>query len=267
MYVALIPVKNEADYIENVLKSLCEQTLKPADIIIIDDNSSDNTRKIASSFDSVTVIHSDLPDENHLVTDQIGTVLSQGIRYIRTLNKTYDYVLLTGGDDVLSTTYMEKIIQNMKNDRIDLAAGRDPDRLDALQTDIVTGSGTVCKKEIIDKIDLNYLSQGNYETYLALFAEAHGYTSKFYDLHFHAKRRTGSNYTYKMKIMRGKAYRAFGVHPLAALYLIIIHSTSLSDAFFRFCGLCSFNIESSDPAIKNYINLKIKKEIRKKLKI
>ena len=94
MYAVIIPVKNEEQYIGNTLNALCQQTLKPTDIIIVDDNSNDDTRKIASSYESVTVIHSGLPDENHLVDDKIGAVVAEGIRYIQSLNKNYDYILL-----------------------------------------------------------------------------------------------------------------------------------------------------------------------------
>ena len=76
MYAVIIPVKNEEQYIGNTLNALCQQTLKPTDIIIVDDNSNDDTRKIASSYESVTVIHSGLPDENHLVDDKIGAVVA-----------------------------------------------------------------------------------------------------------------------------------------------------------------------------------------------
>ena len=50
-----------------------------ADIIIVDDNSNDDTKA-----------------ENHLVDDKIGAVVAEGIRYIQSLNKNYDYILLLG---------------------------------------------------------------------------------------------------------------------------------------------------------------------------
>ena len=267
-YAVIIPAKNEEQYIGNTLNALCSQTLKPSDIIVVDDNSNDDTRKIASSYEFVTVISSNLPDENHLVNDKIGAVVAEGIRYIKSLNKNYDYVVLVGSDDILATTYMEKIINYMKNDEVDFATGWNPARSVTIPTvNIITGSGTVMKMEIMNRLSLDYLSQTHYETYMGLFATVHGYVSKFYDISFNAQRKAGTNYPINLKIVQGKYYRAFGINSIAALYLIITRSTSFANTFFQICGLCSFHIEYTDPAIQKYMKNYIKKEFINKIKI
>ena len=46
----IIPVYNEEKYIERCLRSLRQQTFKPKEIILVDDGSTDNTRKILSGY-------------------------------------------------------------------------------------------------------------------------------------------------------------------------------------------------------------------------
>lgn len=56
----IIPVRNETLYIEGVLKALQKQTLKPDEIIVIENNSTDDTVAKAEAFEGVKVIHEKL---------------------------------------------------------------------------------------------------------------------------------------------------------------------------------------------------------------
>ena len=46
----IIPAYNEEDYIANTLESLVNQTYPIKEIVIVNDNSTDNTRAIIDSF-------------------------------------------------------------------------------------------------------------------------------------------------------------------------------------------------------------------------
>ena len=50
MISVIVPVYNVEKYIEKCLKSLVEQTLKNIEIIIVNDGSTDNSKKIISKF-------------------------------------------------------------------------------------------------------------------------------------------------------------------------------------------------------------------------
>lgn len=57
-YSVAIPAYNAAETIEDALESVIAQTCKPAEIIVVNDGSNDNTAEIASSFsDIVRVIN------------------------------------------------------------------------------------------------------------------------------------------------------------------------------------------------------------------
>lgn len=49
-YVIITPAKNEEKYIETTINSVCRQTLKPKEWIIVDDGSTDNTYKIVEKY-------------------------------------------------------------------------------------------------------------------------------------------------------------------------------------------------------------------------
>lgn len=53
----IIPVYNESTYIEGVLTALHMQTLQPDEIIVVDNNSTDDTTEKVSKFAGVKVIH------------------------------------------------------------------------------------------------------------------------------------------------------------------------------------------------------------------
>lgn len=52
----IIPAYNEEDYIADCLQAIATQTIRPHEVIVIDNNSTDRTAAIAKSFPFVTVI-------------------------------------------------------------------------------------------------------------------------------------------------------------------------------------------------------------------
>ena len=53
----IIPVYNEADYLKACLQAVERQTVKPLEVIVVDNNSTDNSVAIARSFKSVKVLN------------------------------------------------------------------------------------------------------------------------------------------------------------------------------------------------------------------
>lgn len=53
----IIPVYNEESYLEQCLEAIARQTVKPLEVIVVDNNSTDASVKIAQSFPFVTVLH------------------------------------------------------------------------------------------------------------------------------------------------------------------------------------------------------------------
>lgn len=72
----VIPAYNEEAGIENTLKELCEVIPENYNIIVVDDGSTDNTYKIASSIDmtKIKVLH-------HMVNKGYGAAIKTACRY------------------------------------------------------------------------------------------------------------------------------------------------------------------------------------------
>src|SRR6476660_3775138 len=73
----LVPAYNEAESVADTIKSLQNQTVPPAEIIVIDDCSTDNTSEVAAAL-GVTVIR---PAVN---TGSKAGAQNYALRYVRT---------------------------------------------------------------------------------------------------------------------------------------------------------------------------------------
>lgn len=59
----LIPARNEADRLPILLRDIAAQTLTPFEVIVVDDNSDDDTARIADEFPFVRMVRADPPPE------------------------------------------------------------------------------------------------------------------------------------------------------------------------------------------------------------
>jgi glycosyltransferase involved in cell wall biosynthesis len=105
----VVPAYNEEKFISDCLKALTSQTMQPFEIIVVDNNSTDNTVEIAKQFD-VTVIHEK----------------KQGM--INARNAGYDFakgsiIARTDSDTRVPKDWIEKISYHFENDDIDGLAG------------------------------------------------------------------------------------------------------------------------------------------------
>lgn len=123
-FYIIIPAHNEEAFIENCLISLAEQSLLPKKIIVVDDNSTDNTPKIVETLkkqyafiDSVRHQSSD----KHLPGEKIITAFYKGYEQ---LNQDYDVVCKFDADLVFPKNYLKTIAEHYKNDpKLGLIAG------------------------------------------------------------------------------------------------------------------------------------------------
>ena len=98
----VIPAYNEGAYIEECIASLKSQTIQPDEIIVVDNNSTDNTVKIAKDA-GATVIYEKI----------------QGISYARNTGfnaAQYEIIARCDGDSRLPTDWIEKIKKRFESD-------------------------------------------------------------------------------------------------------------------------------------------------------
>jgi glycosyltransferase involved in cell wall biosynthesis len=106
----VIPVYNEADSLNDCLRSIADQKLKPHEVIVVDNNSSDGSDVIASSFDFVTLVKE--PKQGVVHARNTGFNLSTG-----------DIIARIDADSVLPKTWTGQIVKEFKGSSLSAISG------------------------------------------------------------------------------------------------------------------------------------------------
>jgi poly-beta-1,6-N-acetyl-D-glucosamine synthase len=126
-YVIVSPVKDEAERIELTLRSVCDQTHRPAQWVIVDDGSSDGTRDLAESWAErepwITVIG---PDERADVERaRGGRVVRAFERGRAALTEPHGIIVKLDGDIELPPGYFGVVAGTFERDpRAGIVGGR-----------------------------------------------------------------------------------------------------------------------------------------------
>ena len=91
-FYIVIPANNEEKTIGLTLESLVNQTVKPKQVVVVDDNSTDSTSKIVSEFSNnynwITLVKNS-SSEKHLPGSKIINAFYKGYE---TLDDNYDVI-------------------------------------------------------------------------------------------------------------------------------------------------------------------------------
>jgi len=201
-YDVLIPARNEENNIGKTLKCVCNQTIKPESIIVINDNSIDRTGEIAREYGAKVI---DFPYEhkNWVIDGKLGIVFSFGMSYF---NKNNSHFVILGADHILPENYIEKITKNMNEDDIDMSSGIIKNEI----TKSPRGSGRIFTKKAMECINWEYQSNYGYETYALFKIQSEGMKTLVYPIITKTQRPTGTNYNKKKFFHMGFSYKALG---------------------------------------------------------
>ena len=115
-FYIVIAVHNEKAFIKDCLMSLANQTLLPKKIVLVDDNSTDETieivKKLAQKFSFIKVIRSK-SSENHFPGKKVISAFNFGLKQ---LDDNYDVICKFDGDLIFPKQYLETISHHYKND-------------------------------------------------------------------------------------------------------------------------------------------------------
>lgn len=121
----VIPAHNEEERIRKTLDSLVNQQLKPSQLVVVNDNSSDQTSDIANVFAEqhswIRVVHKKSSDQ-HLPGTKIIEAFYEGYRV---LDEEYDIICKFDADIIFEEDYLIKLSQHFcKNKHLGMAAGQ-----------------------------------------------------------------------------------------------------------------------------------------------
>lgn len=109
----IIPSYNQSQYLASAISSALEQTVKPHEIIVVDDGSTDNSLAIAQSFEDART-----PNKVKIIS-QVNKGLSSA-RNTGIMNAIGDYILPLDADDMLVETTIEKIMKVIEHTGADI---------------------------------------------------------------------------------------------------------------------------------------------------
>ena len=245
----IIPVFNEQDFIEKSVESLINQTIKPAEVIYVNDNSTDNSKNIIKNLISkcewIRVIdHKSF--QKHVPGSKVIEAFNFGLKNLET---QFDIICKFDGDIILPKNYIEKIIEIFnEKEKIGIAGGN----LYVLKNGKWIYENIAAKTHVRGPIkayraecfnDINALKSSiGWDTVDVLLAQKKGwlvYTDK--DLIVKHLKPTGQKYSLNSKMLQGESlYKMrFGfILSILSLLKSSLNNYSLSRLFFGLMGYC-----------------------------
>jgi glycosyltransferase involved in cell wall biosynthesis len=251
---AVIPARNEENFIDKTLAALFDQHTRPGKVIVVNDGSTDRTADVASAAGAEVV---DMPDRGYNVQGMpvLAGVINRGLQRLqaRGYGNADDYVLILGADHILPPNYITAVLDAMAADRkLALCSG-----VIAGERSIVPrGSGRVVKADFWQSVGFCYPENYGFETYLVLKALQQGYSVKVLkDLVTRTLRKTGRNYKKSVYVSYGKSLKALGYSRLySAARIGLISIKNPKGGFYMFKGYLSDDVQTYDPELRSFLS-------------
>lgn len=111
-YSVIIPAHNEEKFIGKALESIVQQSILPLQLIVVNDNSTDQTQSIVTSFSKkysfIKCIHSKSKSNEHLPGNKIIQAFYKGFEK---LNSDWDVIVKLDADVILPNNYFEEVLK------------------------------------------------------------------------------------------------------------------------------------------------------------
>jgi glycosyltransferase involved in cell wall biosynthesis len=216
-YYIIIPAHNEEVFLAKTLHSVLKQTLLPKKVIVVNDNSTDNTENIIDGFVHKNSFFQKLntsSSNEHMPGSKVVNAFNKGLKL---LDDQYDFIVKLDADLILPSDYFQKIAPIFKgNPKIGIAGGfifeknlRGEWRLNhPMNKNHVRGAFKAYTKDCFKAIGGLKTVMG-WDTIDELLAQYHGFKiSTIEELRVKHLRPTGKAYDPKAKLLQGKAMYA-----------------------------------------------------------
>lgn len=123
-YYIIIPAHNEADFIALTLESLVSQTVLPSKVVVVNDNSTDETATIVDDFSKNHPFISLVNKTSEAIHMPGSKVIQAFHKGFETIDSNYDIIVKLDADLILPNNYFETILNHFKSDsKIGMAGG------------------------------------------------------------------------------------------------------------------------------------------------
>lgn len=217
-YSIIIPAYNEEAFLPLTLESIVTQTVLPTQVIVVDDNSTDNTAEIAADFAAkyswISIVQN-ASEAMHLPGSKVIRAFEKGFAQLST---DYDVIVKLDADLILPPNYFETILKIFESDPgVGIAGG-----FAAIEKngewvlenltgkDHVRGALKAYRKECFEQIGRLKPAMG-WDTVDELLAKFYGWEVRTVDgLMVKHLKPTGANYSKSARYKQGEAFYSLG---------------------------------------------------------
>jgi len=212
-FYIIIPAHNEQDSIGQTLESLTNQSLLPKKVVVVNDNSTDNTKTIIEDFSKkytwVTLVNN-VSSNEHLPGSKIINAFYKGYE---TLDDSFDVICKFDADLIFPSNYLEQLSKHYSsNPKLGMASGfcyiqNNGDWVleNLTRKDHIRGALKSYRKDCFLQIDKLKPSMG-WDTVDELLAKFYGWNILTDEtLHVKHLKPTGISYNKASKYLQGEA--------------------------------------------------------------
>lgn len=213
-YSVVIPAHNEQEFLGITLDSLLGQTVLPEEIIVVDDNSTDDTPNILETYrerSSLIRIVRRTSENRHMPGSKVVATFNKGKEH---LQAPFDVLVKLDADLILPSDYFEQVLAVFSKEPMAGIVGgfaweQEPDGSWALNhpmhKDHVRGAFKSYSRACFEKMGGLRTAMG-WDTADELLARYHGYRIiTLPDLRVKHLRPTGRSYSKKARLLQGEA--------------------------------------------------------------
>lgn len=217
-FYIVIPAHNEAHCIEKTLQSLASQTLLPKKVLVVNDNSTDETsaivEKVSANYPFIKLFNN-ISSSKHLPGSKIISAFYKGFQQV---DENYDVICKYDADLIFPKNYLERLAEEFQqNKNLGITGGfcylykEGHWKLESLtHKDHVRGALKAYRKECFKDIGGLKPSMG-WDTVDELLCLYHGWEVKTLpDLKVKHLRPTGNTYNKAAKFKQGEAFYKLG---------------------------------------------------------
>ncbi|MFW9931021.1 MAG: glycosyltransferase, partial [Candidatus Thorarchaeota archaeon] len=229
-------------------------------IIVINDGSTDNTKKILSEFSTIEIIDRPVRNESYLARKELADTINQGLSKLHNDDKC-EYVWLVGGDLIFPPEYTYELITRMQKDSVVICSGV----IEGEFSIEPRGGGRIVDWEFWKKIGMLYPVNYGWEGYLLLKANSLGYkTASYPDLIITTQRKTGTKFNPRLYYYYGLALKALGYTTLYVLGKSLLFAKKKpKGAYFLLKGYFSNYSDLYEPELREYVKKTQNKKLRR----
>lgn len=236
-YVVVTAARNEADYIENTIKSLTSQTVKPMKWVIINDGSTDDTGMLADAaaaqHDWMNVIHRSDRGFRKVGGGNVEA-LYEGFDHVADLD--YEFLCVVDADLIFDQQYFECMFEKFDADpELGIAGGRVYDLKDGelvrlvCRSEMTFGALKCWRRECFEDFGglVRHPGWDGLDCYGAMMNGWKTCTFEDKEMNITHLRPMGSSQKniYSGRIRRGRGFYLMGAHPLWVMASSLYHLT------------------------------------------